>query len=183
MTSQAWDQDTYLKTYCFAAEAHKGQLVPGTEISYLMHLSLVTMEVVAALRHEPDRNEDLAVQCALLHDVIEDTKVTYEQVRDAFGSGVADGVLSLTKTDAIEKSARMADSLNRIRQQPREVWMVKLADRITNLQPPPPYWTTEKRAAYREEAREILSSLGEASPFLAQRLQKKIDDYVSYLTN
>ena len=176
-----WSQDTYLTTYRFAADAHLGQLVPGTEISYSMHLSIVSMEVIAALRHEPGHDEDLAVQCALLHDVIEDTSVTYEQVLAEFGPSVAEGVRALTKSDTLEKARRMADSLERIRLQPGEVWMVKLADRICNLQPPPDYWTVEKRMAYCEEARQILTALGSAGPYLAGRLQTKIDAYAGYI--
>ena len=74
----------------------------------------------------------------------------------------------------------MRDSLARIRQEPREVWMVKLADRISNLMPPPAHWTKQKCAAYQEEARLILETLGEASPLLARRLGEKIEAYTQY---
>ena len=176
-----WSQDTYLETYRFAAKAHMGQKVPGTQISYLMHLSIVCMEVIAALRCEPGHDEDLAVQCALLHDVIEDTEVTYDRVLAEFGPAVADGVLALTKNSALEKAPAMADSLERIRVQPPEIHIVKLADRICNLQPPPAYWTVQKRMTYRDEARQILAELGAASPYLAARLRSKIQDYAAYL--
>lgn len=76
-----------------------------------------------------------------------------------------------------EKAARMQDSLKRIRQQPPAVWMVKLADRIVNLQPPPPDWDDAKVARYRLEALEILDSLGAASPVLADRLAGWIRGY------
>lgn len=84
-----WSQETYTKAYRFAAKAHHGQLFPGTELPYIMHLSFVSMEVLAALAHEPERDGDLAVQCALLHDVIEDTAVGYEDVKAGFGTAVA----------------------------------------------------------------------------------------------
>jgi (p)ppGpp synthase/HD superfamily hydrolase len=71
----------------------------------------------------------------------------------------------------------MRDSLDRILQQPAEVAMVKLADRITNTASPPPQWPTEKIAAYRNEAQEILGALGAASPFLAARLRARISRY------
>jgi (p)ppGpp synthase/HD superfamily hydrolase len=54
------------------AEAHHGQLFPGTELPYIMHVSFVSMEVMAALAQEPTRDGNLAVQYALLRDVIED---------------------------------------------------------------------------------------------------------------
>jgi hypothetical protein len=57
--------------------------------------------------------------------------------------------------------------------------MVKLADRITNLQPPPRSWynVEGKIEAYRKEAEKILSELGRASNFLSKRLREKISVY------
>lgn len=181
MANDYWSQEHYIKAYRFAAEAHQGQFVPDTEIAYIMHLSLVSMEVIAAVRSESGHDENLALQCALLHDVIEDTPVTYEQVEVTFGSIVAAGVSALTKNKSLDKSVQMSDSLKRIQQQPHEVWMVKLADRITNLQPPPTYWTKDKVAKYQAEATEILNALGEASALLSTRLSGKIEAYNAYL--
>ena len=180
-----WSQDTYIRTYRFAAEAHKGQLVPGTDLPYLMHLSFVTMEVIAALAVEQVDHPDLAVQCALLHDTIEDTDVTYDDVRDMFGTDVADGVLALSQDATIaalepkaeRKLLQLEDSVQRIKQQPKEIWMVKLADRITNLQPPPSHWNEEKIARYKEGAKLIHKELAPASVYLGQRLRMKIDGY------
>lgn len=170
-------QERYLAALHFAARAHQGQLYPGTELSYIMHLSFVAMEVLAAHPHEPDWDAGFAVQCALLHDVLEDTDRTRQQLADAFGDAVAAGVEALTKSSALPKPQRMPDSLQRIRQQPREVWIVKLADRISNLQSPPPHWDAAKQAGYRDEAQTILDALGEASPYLAARLSLKIRAY------
>jgi (p)ppGpp synthase/HD superfamily hydrolase len=58
--------------------------------------------------------------------------------------------------------------------------MVKMADRITNLQPPPHYWTKEKINNYREEAQLILDELGKANEHLAKRLADKIQNYQQY---
>lgn len=172
-----WSQDHYTAASRFAAQAHAGQTVPGSELPYLLHVTLVAMEVIAALRAEPGHDEELAVRCALLHDTIEDTAVTFDQIAGAFGGPVAEGVLALTKDEALPKEAQMPDSLRRIRERPRAVWLVKLADRIVNMQPPPKHWQPAKIAAYRDEARTILAALGEASPFLAARLAAKIAAY------
>jgi (p)ppGpp synthase/HD superfamily hydrolase len=178
---QNWSQDVYIKTYRFAALAHLGQKVPGTEISYIQHLSFVSMEIIAALNVETERDGNLAVQCALLHDTIEDTNITFEQIEAEFGLSVADGVLALTKNSSLEKSLQMLDSLQRIKEQPKEIWMVKLADRISNLLPPPYYWTQEKIIRYREEAVVIYETLKDASPFLASRLADKIENYKEFI--
>jgi (p)ppGpp synthase/HD superfamily hydrolase len=172
-----WSQDGYVRAHGFAARAHQGQTLPGSDLPYVLHVQLVSMEVMAALTAEPGLRGDLAVQCALLHDVVEDTPVTVEQVEEAFGADVAAGVLALSKDPALPKGARMEDSLRRIRRQPHEIWVVKLADRITNMQPPPVNWTSAKAAEYRDEARRILDALGDASPMLAARLRHKIETY------
>ena len=176
-----WSQDSYIKAYRFAAQAHRAQTVPGTGLPYVMHLSFVCMEVIAALQREHEHDGNLAVQCALLHDVIEDTETAYERVQAEFGDAVANGVLALSKDLTLAKSLQLADSLNRIQQQPHAVWMVKLADRITNLQPPPSHWTVEKMVQYREEAQQIHQALRDASPFLAARLLEKIDNYQAFI--
>ena len=172
-----WDRELYIKACRFAAEAHQGQLYPGTELPYLLHLNLVSMEILAALSVEPGRHGDLAVQCALLHDSIEDTDTSYEQIESIFGIKVANGVAALSKNPALEKSQQLIDSLERIEQQPIEIWMVKLADRITNLQSPPSHWNRAKISRYRDEAIEIHTHLQAASPFLALRLAEKIQNY------
>jgi (p)ppGpp synthase/HD superfamily hydrolase len=176
-----WSQDTYIKAYKFTANAHHRQKIPGTEIPYIQHLSFVSMEIIAALNVEKERDGNLAVQCAILHDTIEDTNITFEQIKSEFGEDVASGVLALTKDDSLPKEVRMSDSLRRIKVQPQEVWMVKLADRITNLQPPPQHWNQEKIIRYREEAIVIYEALKEASPFLASRLADKIKGYKTFI--
>ena len=174
-----WTQDLVLEAWNYASTLHSKQSIPGTELPYINHVGLVTMETMAALqagRHVRDPN--LAVLSALLHDAIEDTQATYDDIALRFGPTVADGVLALTKNRGLpSKSAQMRDSLARIQQQPHEVWMVKLADRITNLQPPPKHWDQAKIDAYCDEARLILRELGAASPFLSRRLDLKIRDY------
>ena len=175
-----WSQEIYIKALLFAAHAHNNQKVPGTDLPYLTHLTMVSMEVMAALTVEAGLDGNLAIQCALLHDVLEDTDVEYDALQEVFGEAVSKGVLTLTKNDNLPKHEKMADSLARIRQQPREVWMVKLADRITNLQPPPKHWTTEKMQSYQQEACQIYEALHTASQFLATRLHQKIEGYTRY---
>jgi len=178
-----WDQDIYLKAWNFASSIHLGQTLPGSGISYINHLGLVAMEAAAAIANNQNiQNPNLLIQCALLHDAIEDTPTTYEEIEKEFGDEVAAGVLSLSKNDKLPtKMEQMLDSLLRIKQQPKAVWMVKLCDRITNLQPPPNHWNHEKILKYRDEACAILEHLGEANQFLADRLKAKIENYGRYL--
>lgn len=88
---------------------------------------------------------------------------------------------ALTKNKALPPAERMSDSLRRILEEPVEIGMVKLADRICNLAGPPGHWTAAKIAAYREEAVVINHSLKHCSGFLAARLQEKIEAYKAYI--
>lgn len=133
---------------------------------------MVAMEILAL----PEA-DDLSVACALLHDCLEDTETSEQQLRDEFGNAVAGGVKALTKDGSLPKKERMRDSLGRLGEQPKQVQMVKLADRITNLQKPPESWSVEKCRAYQQEAIEILKALGDAHPALHSRLEQKIADY------
>ncbi len=171
-----YSPDRYVAALRFAAERHRAQLVPGSQLPYIVHVVAVAAELIAALA--PDDDADLAVCAALLHDTIEDTGTTRDELVAAFGPRVADGVQALSKDKTAADA--MADSLERIRTQPREIWMVKLADRITNLAPPPPTWSREKCAAYRDEATSIADALGAASAQLDARLRRRIASYAAY---
>ncbi len=172
-------QELYQKAMKFAGEKHRHQKVPGTGANYLLHLSNVAMEVLIAYHHVSSFDLDFAVQVAILHDTIEDTEATYEEIREVFGEAVAEGVQALTKNDQLAtKQEKMMDSLSRIKAQPKEVGMVKLADRITNLQPPPANWSKDKIDAYHEEAKLIAVELVGKHSYLNQRLLDKIDTYL-----
>lgn len=81
----------------------------------------------------------------------------------------------------LPKELQLDDSLRRIRECSHEVWAVKLADRITNLQAPPARWGADKRRIYREEARRIHTALANAHGVLAARLAERIEAYAAYL--
>lgn len=160
----------------FAARAHADQRTPHG-LPYVVHITCVAHEVITAIRAEPAHDESLAVTCALLHDVVEDTPVTVAEVSRQFGDAVAQGVSALSKDPALPRDVRMPDSVRRILDQPPEIAMVKLGDRITNLGPPPVRWSRERMQEYRQEAEMLLDKLGFASPSLAARLQARIEAY------
>jgi (p)ppGpp synthase/HD superfamily hydrolase len=189
-----FDVDRYVALLQFAAHRHGEQKTPANEqgrtFPYVVHITTVTAEVIAVLP-VAKLDADLAVGCALLHDTIEDSAGdSYEEklaladeIERTFGRPIRDGVWALTKLKSrpdgmlVDKPAQMADSMRRIREQPHEVWAVKLADRITNLQPPPKKWSRQKCETYLAEAQQILATLGAGCPVLAERLAAKIAAY------
>lgn len=182
-----WSIDEIQKVWQLASKLHDGQKYGGFEegkkVEYINHIGSVVFEILNAMRSTENMNSDLAIKCAILHDTIEDTALTYEKVNELFGPEVARGVLALTKNDEIEgQNEKMLDSLKRIKEQPTEIWAVKLADRITNLYEPPYYWTDVKKLNYINEAEMILDELKEGNKYLAERLKTKIKEYHRFLS-
>lgn len=176
-------QHLYQEAIKFATSKHmeQEQKVPGSDHPYVVHLSNVAMEIIIAAYHSENFNLGFAVQVALLHDIIEDTSTKIKELENKFGADIAKAVSALTKNRDLPKDQQMQDSLTRIKDLPSEVWAVKLADRITNLQPPPPHWDKKKAINYQNEARTILNELKDGNVFLAKRLETKIIEYEKYI--
>jgi GTP pyrophosphokinase len=120
------------KAFRFARKYHEGQSRDSGE-PYMVHPVMVA-HILADMRMDA-----VAMQTGLLHDVVEDTSVTVEQVRKEFGEEVArcvDGVTKLTKLDFFSAEDRQAESFRKMLLAMVEdirVIIVKLADRIHNM--------------------------------------------------
>ena len=174
-------QTLYQEAIRFAAERHGAQKIKGTKIAYIVHLSNVAMELFAAAPHLPDFDLPFAVQVALLHDLLEDTATKRAELMEKFGEEIADAVWALTHDEKLLKDYRLTDCLAKIRQRRKEVWAVKLADRITNLQPPPGKWSKEHIREYQFDSMQILQALNGGNEYLEKRLEAKIEEYGKYL--
>ena len=177
-------QTLYQKAIKFAAAKHleKDQKVLGTDLPYVVHLGNVAMEIFIAASNSDKFNLNFAIQVALLHDTIEDTSTDFCELENIFGFEIANGVSALTKNSNLPKEQQMKDSLSRIKKLQSEVWAVKLADRITNLQQPPTHWDKQKKIKYLDEARIILRELKDGNNYLAKRLEEKIAEYENYIS-
>ena len=178
-----FSQENYIEVLNFAAIAHGEQKTPKG-LPYLAHITCVAMEVINACEKSSldEEKANLAISCALLHDVIEDANITYDELYMKFGEKVANGVEALTKDKTLaSKQEQMKDSIERLLTQPYEVQMVKLADRITNLGIPPKHWDNEKIKKYQKEAGFILSCLCNSNIYLSKRLKEKIENYNNYI--
>ena len=183
-----WSIDKYNNAMLFAGRWHKKQFMPGSDVPYLLHLAQVSQCALRGALTDPKVDIDLVMQAAILHDVLEDTNCTYQELVSKFGSHVAEGVSSLSKRTEIEgrrlsKSEQMDDSLVRILAQPKEIAMVKLADRSCNLRQPPHHWFHRDRKieGYRAEAQKICDALGDSNLFLKNLLQQRIQNYQPYI--
>ena len=174
-------QTDYQNAINYAAEKHTDQKIPGTQSSYMVHLTTVAMETMISGENTANFDRGFAVQVALLHDLLEDTSTTFVELQAAFGLKIADAVLALSKDETLKPEAQIPDSLERIKLQSKEVWAVKLSDRISNMQQPPKHWDQFKIIAYQKMARMILSKLKGGNAYLEKRLAEKIVDYNQYI--
>lgn len=89
------DIDSYARAWEFVTIKHMGQTYGGRsadqQIPYISHLASVAAEVAWGVAGQPGWDLNFAVQCALLHDVIEDTDATFDEVSDRFRAVVARG--------------------------------------------------------------------------------------------
>lgn len=180
MPTELFSTRVYKEALAFALKAHKEQKTPEG-LPYSFHIVSVATEVVNSLsqHHISYEEANIAIACALLHDVNEDTDTRVNASLDIANiEAIIAGVEALTKNEKLPtKQEQMQDSLERLKLQPKCVQMVKLADRITNLAPAPDFWNQAKRKAYVEEAKQILEALKDSNPYLASKLQYKIKNY------
>ena len=146
------------KTFRFASEKHKLQTRDSGE-PYMMH-PLMVAHLLADMRMD-----QVSLETGLLHDVVEDTSVTIEDVHKNFGGDVArcvDGVTKLSKLDFFSAEERQAESfrkmllamVNDIR-----VIIVKLADRMHNMRTLGFIQNAERRERIARETIEIYAPI------------------------
>ena len=118
--------------YLFAARAHAGQFRKGIgQVPYINHPCAVADFVAKA------GGEQAAVIAAVLHDVVEDTSITLDEIEAEFGEEIAKYVAALTDTpemSALPGKARKAMQAEKIAYAPDAAKLIKLADQTNNLQ-------------------------------------------------
>ncbi len=151
------DVSLFRKAYIYAAKAHKGQLRLSGE-PYLSHPLNVAF-ILAKMRLDV-----ITVVCGLLHDTVEDTLVTIEDIKNQFGEEIAviiDGLTKLSKISFTSKRKRHAENIRKMilaMAQDIRVILVKLADRLHNMQTLG-YLPPEKQKLIAKETLEIYAPL------------------------
>jgi GTP diphosphokinase / guanosine-3',5'-bis(diphosphate) 3'-diphosphatase len=144
-----YDMDVIERAYRLAEESHKGQkrLSGAPYISHPVAVACILVELGM---------DTESVAAGLLHDVIEDTPITLEQLRKQFGSEIAsltDGVTKLGRIPYSSREIQQAENLRKMLIAMNEdirVIIIKLADRLHNMRTSE-YWDEQKQ---RDKARE-----------------------------
>lgn len=144
--------------YIYSARVHDGQVRLSGE-PYLSH-PLEVANILADMKLDME-----SIAAALLHDVIEDTPATKEDIKEQFGPGVAhivEGVTKLSALPATTKVAQQAESLRKMilaMADDIRVVLIKLADRLHNMRTLNYHRKPEKQAAIAQETLDIYAPI------------------------
>ena len=150
----------FIKAVAFAAEKHKNQRRKDASASpYINH----PISLANVLANEGGiANEDV-LMAAILHDTIEDTETSESELRDEFGSSVAEIVLEVTDDKSLSKAERKLKQIEHAPHVSMDAKLVKLADKICNLRDilssPPSDWSIARRQEYFKWAEAVVQGL------------------------
>ena len=162
-----------LKAIEFAAHKHRDQRRKDQDASpYINHPI-----ALASLLAQVGGVDDLVVlQAAILHDTIEDTQTTYEELVKEFGREVADVVMEVTDDKNLLKHQRKQMQVDHAPKKSRAAALVKLADKTCNLRDmassPPSDWTLARRQEYFDWAKKVVDGL----PKVNEKMEKAFED-------
>lgn len=158
-SNRPYDFDMITQAYEYADKAHEGQMRQSGE-PYITHPISVAHILV-------ELGMDTETICAgLLHDVVEDTASTLDEIKKMFGADVAlmvDGVTKLTKLSYSSKEQRQAENVRKMllaMAKDVRVIIVKLADRLHNMRTGE-YWKEYKRREKALETMEVYAPLAD----------------------
>jgi hypothetical protein len=119
-----------LKAICFAAEKHKFQRrKDAEETPYINH----PLGVALILVNDGDIEDVVTLMAAVLHDTVEDTDCSFEEIEKEFGPAVASIVREVTDDKSLAKEERKRLQVVHAPKKSKEAKLVKLADKIYNL--------------------------------------------------
>ncbi|TVQ95251.1 MAG: bifunctional (p)ppGpp synthetase/guanosine-3',5'-bis(diphosphate) 3'-pyrophosphohydrolase [Chromatiaceae bacterium] len=156
-----------VKAVAFAADKHRNQRRKDADASPYINHPIALANVLA--------NEggvtDVAVLCAaVLHDTIEDTETTPEELTAVFGPQVTAIVLDVTDDKSLDKQVRKQRQIEHAPHISREAKLVKLADKICNLRDilatPPSDWSPDRKQAYFDWAAKVVAGVSGVHPEL-----------------
>lgn len=151
----------------FAADKHRTQRRKDPEASPYINHPIALARVLSV----EGRVRDVKVlAAAVLHDTLEDTKTTYEELHERFGPTIARVVREVTDDKTLSAPERKRLQIEHAGELSKRARLVKLADKISNLRDmadkPPAQWSLERRREYFDWARRVIDGLRGAHPGL-----------------
>lgn len=173
------DEDLLNRAYVYAMKAHGHQKRASGE-AYFNH----PLEVAAILTEM--KLDSATIAAALLHDTVEDTEATYQEIEEKFGheiAGLVDGLTKIAKLDLVTKEAAQAENLRKLllaMSRDVRVLLVKLADRLHNMRTLN-FVKPEKRLRIAQETMDIYAPL--AGRMGMQAVRDELEDIAFKVLN
>ncbi len=159
-----------LRAASFAADRHRDQRRKGIEETpYINH----PFAVACALCDEGGVTDAELLAAALLHDTVEDTATTHEELHRVFGQRIAGIVAEVTDDKRLAKAERKRLQLDNAALVSREAQQLKIADKLCNLRDilssPPADWPLFRKRQYFDWAKAVVDRVRESNPRLAEK--------------
>ncbi|MFL9865848.1 HD domain-containing protein [Paraburkholderia fungorum] len=172
--------NTIIRAIDFAAKKHCNQRRKDAERTpYINH----PLAVANLLANEAGIDDEYVLVAAILHDTIEDTSTTDEELTELFGSDVAAIVQEVSDDKSLTKDERKRLQITYARSLSYGAKLVKIADMISNLRDiaanPPADWSVERKTQYFEWARAVVDAFGDVNPTLETLFGEAYDEGIA----
>ena len=156
-----------LKALSFAAHKHKDQRRKDVDSSPYINHPISLANILCNEGHVADID---VICAALLHDTVEDTDTTSEELESTFGSTISRIVMDVTDDKSLDKAVRKQCQIEHAAYICDQAKLVKLADKISNLRDvassPPGSWELERKQEYFDSAKKVIDQLRGVNPAL-----------------
>ena len=163
------DTKLLIRAIEFAARKHRMQRRKDVDASPYINHPIALMSVLCV---EGGIDDPVVLAAAALHDTIEDTETTRDELAKAFGETIAGIVAELTDDKSLPKAERKLLQIEHAQHMSAAASSVKLADKICNIRDvgenQPADWSEHRRREYFEWARSVVDGLQNPHPMLRQ---------------
>jgi len=164
-----------LKAAHFSAQKHSTQRRKDeNESPYINH----PISVALAIAQIGGVDDPEILAAALLHDTLEDTETTPEELEDEFGKKVCEYVLDVTDDKTLPKEERKRRQIEHAKKISNGAALIKLGDKISNvtdvINNPPEDWDNNRRKEYLDWAEKVI----ENCPKVNDRMENKFQEII-----
>lgn len=143
----------------YAAQKHAGQKRKGAKKEPYINHTLEVADLIAQVGKEED---DEILAAAILHDTLEDTDATEDEIRSLFGERVLHIVNEVTDNKSLPKKKRKQLQIDHAHELSREATLIKIADKTSNVKDitysPPKKWSKKRRKEYLQWAEKVIGN-------------------------
>lgn len=162
-----------LKAAAFAAAKHRDQRRKNLEASPYINHPIEVAHILAGIATVED---PVTLAAALLHDTIEDTETSADEIEREFGEEVRGVVLEVTDDKSLPPPERKKRQVEHAASLSHRARLVKLADKISNVSAvasaPPVGWSDDRRREYAEWGKSVVEQMRGTNPALEARFDE-----------